>query len=483
MSFSGWGKVFLSLLKLAGGEKANYNGSMELRAELLPQQVQKLILIPQLQQAMHILQLPIMELRELLEQELQENPFLEIVQEERVERKDEAKDPLLEEALSLDENWKEYFQAVQNLKEEEEEKGDIIEQYPSRPPSLQDVLLRQLRMSELSEGEKEIGEVLIANIDENGYLQVDLNEIARILNVPLEKVEKVLRVIHQFEPPGVGARNLKECLLLQLGRKKDVPPLVSHLVKNHLEDLAKKKFSSLAQKLGVSEEEIREAFKWIASLEPKPGREYWSVKTNFIVPDIIVKKVKDGYQVILNQDELPPLRINPLYRKILMEGKKKKEYKFLVEKLRNAVWLLKNLQGRQALVRKVAEYIVKNQEEFLEKGPEYLKPLTLKEVADALGVHISTVSRITSRKYMQTPRGIFPLKYFFSGAAPGKEGLSSTSVKEEIKKLIEEEDPAHPLSDQKIADLLKEKGIPIARRTVTKYREEMGILPARMRRA
>jgi len=313
------GRGFLSLLKLAGGEKANYNGSMELRTELLPQQVQKLILIPQLQQAMHILQLPIMELRELLEQELQENPFLEIVQEEREEREEEAKDPLLEEALSLDENWKEYFQAVQNLKEEKEEKGDIIEQYPSRPPSLQDILLRQLRMSELSKEEKEIGEVLIANIDENGYLQVDLSEIARILNVPLKKVEKVLSVIHQFEPPGVGARNLKECLLLQLGRRKDVPPLVTHLVKNHLEDLANKKFSSLAQKLGVSEEEIREAFKWIASLEPKPGREYWSVKTNFIVPDIIVKKVKDGYQVILNQEELPPLRINPLYRKILME--------------------------------------------------------------------------------------------------------------------------------------------------------------------
>ena len=473
---------FFALLE--GKINGDYNESMELKADLIPQQIQRLVLIPQLQQTMHILQLPLLELREVLEQELQENPFLELVQEEREEKEEEAKDPLIEEALNLDENWKEYFQAVQTTQEKIEEERDLLEQYPSRPPSLQENLLRQLNMKNLSPAEREIGETLIANLDENGYLRVDLKDVAEILKVSPEKVERVLKIIQSLEPPGVGARNLKECLLLQVHRRGINHPLVEKLIENHLQDLASKKFSQLATKLQTTEEEVREAFQIISSLEPKPGREFWTVRPQFIVPDITVKRGKDGYEVRVNQEELPPLRINPLYRRILMEGKKKnKEYKFLMEKLRDAIWLLKSLNGRKELVRKVAEFIVNKQRDFLDKGPQYLKPLTLKEVADQLGVHISTVSRITSRKYMETPRGIFPLKFFFSTSAPGKEDLSSTSVKEEIKKLIEQEDPSNPLSDQKIADILKEKGITIARRTVTKYREDMGILPARMRRA
>ncbi|NOZ63429.1 MAG: RNA polymerase factor sigma-54 [Caldiserica bacterium] len=454
---------------------------MELRTDLLPRQVQRLLLLPQMQQAMQILQLPIMELRNILEQELQQNPFLEVVEKEMKEEEEEINDPLLEEILNLDDNWRDYFRATQNIRERGRE--DYTHEISARPPSLQDTLLRQLRMSDLSPHEQEIGEILIANIDENGYLKFPLEDIAEVLKIAPSEVEKVLKVIQSFDPPGVGARNLEECLLLQLERKGNANPLLSRVIREYLGDIAGKKFSFLAKKLGISEEEVRKIAGEIAALEPRPGREYSSLRPLYITPDVSVKKTARGYSVLVNQDEVPPIRISPLYRKILEERKKKKkEYQFLREKLRDAVWLLKNLNGRYDLIKKVAEFIVEKQKMFFDKGPKHLKPLTLKEVADVLGVHPSTVSRVTSRKYMETPRGVFPMKYFFSGMAPGNEDMSSTSLKEEVKKIIENEDPENPLSDEKIARILKSKGFPIARRTVSKYREELSILPARMRR-
>ena len=454
---------------------------MELRTELLPRQVQKLLLLPQMQQAMQILQVPLMELRNLLEQELQQNPFLEILENREDGEEEEITDPILEEILNLDDNWKDYFLATQNIREKDRE--DYTRQIPSRSPSLQDTLLRQLRISNLSPKEKEIGEILIANIDENGYLRFPLEDIANVVKVSPSKVEKVLRIIQSFDPPGVGARDLEECLLLQLKRKGNSDPLLHLVIRKHLGDIGGKKFSFLAKKLGISEEKIRKIAKEIATLEPRPGREYSSLRPLYIVPDVSIKKTSHGYSVVVNQGEIPPLRINPFYRKILEERKnKKKEFQFLREKLRDAIWLLKNLNGRYDLIKRVAEFIVEKQKEFLEKGPEYLKPLTLKEVADVLGVHPSTISRVTSRKYMETPRGVFPMKYFFSGMAPGNGDISSTSLKEEIKKIIENEDPKKPLSDEKIAQILKNRGFSIARRTVSKYREELSILPARMRR-
>ncbi len=452
---------------------------MELRTELLQKQIQKLLLLPQMQQAMKILQLPIMELRGLLEKEIQENPFLEKV-EESSDKEENSEDPFLKEVLALDDNWKDYFKAVQNTKEKHEE---YRPQVSSPSPSLQESLLRQLNFCNISKTKKEIGEILIANIDENGYLKVSLEDVRGLLHVSEEEIKEVLKIIQSFDPPGVGARNLEECLLLQLKRKKKLEPLIEVVIKNYLGDIGGKNFSTLAKKLGVNEKTIRKIAEEISTLEPKPGREYFSQSPMYIIPDVSVKKTQKGYLITVNQEGIPPLRINSLYRKILEEGKnRKKEYEFLREKLKDAVWFLRNLNGRGELVRKVSEFIVDKQKEFFEKGPEHLKPLILKEVADALGVHISTISRITSRKYIETPRGVFPMKYFFSGQAPGREEISSTSLKEEIKKIIEKESSKKPLSDEKISQILRSKGFPIARRTVNKYREELGILPARMRR-
>ncbi len=448
--------------------------------ELLPKQVQKLLLIPQLQQAMQVLQLPTMELRQFIQKELLENPFLEEVKEEE----NPSSEEIMEEFLELDDNWQEYFQATQMRKEVPESK-DLIQTLESREPSLQEILLRQLQMQGLKGKEKEIGEVIIANINEDGFLTVSLEEISKLLRVPPKKVEKVLSLIQTFDPPGVGARDLKECLLLQLKEKGEKDPLIEKIISEYLEDVGKRRYSYIAQKLGVKEEKVREVSQKIASLEPRPGRKYSSLKPFFIVPDVVVKKINHEYRVILNDDFLPSLRINPYYRKILREGKKEGgDYQFLTRKLRDAVWLIKNIQGRQEIVRRVAEYIVERQKEFLEKGVEYLKPLTLKDVAEALGVHPSTVSRVTSRKFIETPRGIFKMKYFFSGSARGdKTEVSTRSIKESIRQIIESEDPAHPFSDEEIASLLWQKGFKIARRTVAKYREELGILPSRLRRS
>lgn len=469
---------------------------MEIQQKLEHKLQQKLIMTPQLRQAMHILQLPILELKTLLQEELASNPILqEQLDEEKDEttKSEETTEENNEELKELDSKWDEYLQAIRpprRYSREDREKRDYLESSITKPVSLQHHLMQQLDETKLTEQDKEIAETIIVNIDDDGYLKADLNEITNLLNVTGEKIEEILSVIQSFDPAGVGARDLQECLLLQLKEKKINDSLLEEIIKEYLDDLANKRYNRITSFLKISEDELKEKVEIIEKLEPKPGRQYFSADINFIVPDVIVKKVDGDYKIIVNERELPVLRINPSYKKILKERKRTdKTAKYLREKLSSAEWLLKNIQHRQDTIYKVTSYIVQRQKEFLDKGTGHLQVLTLKDVADATGLHVSTISRVTSSKYVETPRGIFKLKYFFSGGLAKSDELlqqeevtSSTNVKNLIKSLLENEPSSHPLSDKEITKHLNEQGYKIARRTVAKYREKLGILPSKMRR-
>jgi RNA polymerase sigma-54 factor len=487
---------------------------MEIQQRLEQKLQQRLIMTPQLRQAMHILQLPILELKALLEEELTNNPILqEKSDEERKKDKTaETAEERDEETTGLGSKWDEYLPSIRpprKYTQGDREKRDYFESSITKPVSLQHYLVQQLEEINLKGLDKEIAETIISNINDDGYLKADINEIAHLLNATKEKVEKILLTIQTFDPPGVGARNLQECLLIQL-REKKIParpdqrevrllqsgqaggndPLVEKIISEHLDDLANKRYAKITSSLKISDEDLKEKIQIISQLEPKPGRQYSSTEINFIVPDVIVKKVDNDYKIIVNERELPLLRINPSYKKLLQESKKTdKTAKYLREKINSAKWLLQNIQHRKDTIYKVTSYIVRKQKEFFDKGAGHLKVLTLKEVAEATGRHISTISRVTSTKYIETPRGIFKLKYFFSGGLSKsgdllqeEEVTSSTNVKNLIKTLFENESSSHPLSDQEITNLLNEKGYRIARRTVAKYREQLGILPSKMRR-
>lgn len=463
---------------------------MEIQQKIEQRQQQRLIMTPQLRQAMHILQLPILELKNLLQEELIKNPLLQEQTDETEEEKDETK----EETTELDSKWEEYFQAVRpprKYTKEDREKRDYLESSITKPISLQHYLSQQLEETNLKGSNKEIAEIIIANIDDDGYFKADLAEIAHLLKVTEDKVAKILSIIQEFDPPGVGARDLKECLQMQLKDKKVEDSLIEEIISKYLDELASKKYHKIITSLKISEKDLKEKIRIISQFEPKPGREYSSTQINFIIPDVIVKKIDGEYKIIINERELPLLRINPLYKKILKEkSKTDKTAKYIKEKLSSAEWLIKNIQQRQDTIYKVASYIVGKQKAFLDKGAGHLKVLTLKDVAEATNLHTSTISRVTSTKYIETPRGIFKLRYFFSGGLPKSKGTfqkgeitSSKNVKNVIKTLIEEESTSKPLSDQKITDILNKKGYEIARRTVAKYREQLGILPSKMRRS
>ncbi len=471
---------------------------MEIEQKLEHKLQQKLVMTPQLMQAMHILQLPILELKTLLQEELAINPVLqEQADEEKVKdettKTTEETEESEETTKELDSKWDEYPQAIRPTRkytQEDRKKRDYLENSITKPISLQHHLTQQLDEINLKDLDEEIAETIIVNIDDDGYLKADINEIAQILNTIQGKVEKILSVIQGFDPAGVGARTLQECLLIQLKNEKTNDPILETIIKEHLDDLANKTYHKITASLKISDDELREKIHFISQLEPKPGRQYSSTEINFVVPDVIVRKVDNDYKIVVNERELPPLRINPSYRKILKESKRTdKTAKYIREKLNSAEWLLKNIQHRKDTIYRVTSYIIDRQREFFDKGTGYLKVLTLKDIAEATGLHLSTISRVTSAKYIETPRGIFKLKYFFSGglAKSGdlfqkEEMTSSRNVKNLIKTLFETEASSHPLSDQEITNLLNKQGYTIARRTVAKYREQLGILPSKMRR-
>ncbi len=360
----------------------------------------------------------------------------------------------------------------------------------TRMPTLSDYLLWQLHLSTSDLTLVKGGEWIIGNLDDDGYLRATLEELSPQSGLTLGDMERALDLIQGFDPMGVGARTLQECLLIQVKQLDLQGSLVEKIIQGHLPDLEKRKYPQIARALNVTPQEVMEASQIIIhDLEPKPGRPYLTADTNYVVPDVFVIKVEDRYIVQLNDEGLPRVRINPYYRKLLSHkdsvDKVTKEY--IEERLRSAQWLIKGMEQRSKTIYKVAESIVKFQRDFLDHGISHLKPMVLKDVAEDIGMHESTISRVTTNKYMHTPQGIFPLKYFFTtgfsvgGGTAGTE-VSSLTVKDVIHKMIKEEDPSAPLKDQQIVDSLKMRGIEIARRTVAKYREELRIPPTSVRR-
>ncbi|HEY8131314.1 MAG TPA: RNA polymerase factor sigma-54 [Thermoanaerobaculia bacterium] len=463
---------------------------------------QKLIMTPSLQQAIKLLQLSKLELQEVLNQELLENPLLEETAEEvkpeeaeqettdqkteaeeeakKVEAKEKDKEKDSFDEIDYDAYFQDYIEYGYNPRMGEEHEEFPIENTLTRPPNLTDHLTWQLMMSDSSPRIKEIGVFIIGNIDEDGYLRATNEEIMAAAQYSADEVNQALRVIQSLDPIGVGARDLRECLLLQLEFLEVDNPLVETIIRDHWDMFMQRHFAQLAKALGIDMKTLEGIVEVIKHLDPKPGRKYSNERAIYVEPDVYVQKVGDEYVIVLNEDGMPKLRINGSYRAMLnsMDSKQDGEtVNYIKDKIRSAVWLIKSLDQRQRTIYKVAESIVKHQREFLEKGIDYLRPLVLRDVADDIQMHESTVSRVVSNKYMHTPRGLFLMKYFFHSGIDSDTGedISSLTVKKKIQSYIEAEDPRKPLSDSKIMKILNDEGINIARRTVAKYRDELNI--------
>ncbi len=485
---------------------------------------QSLVLAPQLQQSLALLQAPTLELKALVEQELQQNPVLEETPTAEMELQEkenreadkaaEAADPSeppadlsfdpatekpagepvddfqaeFERLVQLDQEWRDHF-AQTNLpmraSAEEEEKRQFMFDSLVAGTSLQETLLEQVRESGLPEEEWPIAEMLIGNIDEYGYLKATADELALSTNLPAEKILAVLKVIQGFEPPGVGARDLRECLLLQLERTGQQNTLEYRIINEFMDALGKRRIPEIARGTEQTVDEVQAALERIARLEPRPGRAFLPDNDQYILPEVFVQKVGDEFVVTTNNEHIPHLRISNTYKDLMSQGENSPEVRnYIREKIRAGKFLIKSLHQRQQTILNIAKEIVNRQREFMEKGVAFLKPLTMVQVAEVVGVHETTVSRAVSGKYMQTPQGIFEMKYFFTAGiqTASGDGLSNTSVKDMITEIFKKEDPTKPLSDQEVVRMLKDKGIVIARRTVAKYRTELNILPSNLRK-
>lgn len=456
---------------------------MKLGYDLALEQTQKLVMTPELRQAIQLLQFTSQELNEYLEKQIEENPLLEL---ENTAEDYENIDDFANKKEEID--WKEYIgkeddisyrpQVDKNVKEYS------FENFISYSPSLRDNLFFQLNVLEISQEDKKIGEILIESIDENGYLMTSVEQVAMDLNIDSERIENVLFLIQGFEPLGVGARSLKECLLIQIREDENRHPEAEKVVEYYLEDVAYNRLSKIAKELNMDIEEVQNICDYIKTLEPKPGRSFNDGdQVKYITPDATIEYIDGEYIIILNDVTGPRLNINNFYKELMRKGKDEKATEYLTEKLNSAMWIIKSIEQRRMTIYKVVESILKFQKDFFEIGERGLKPLTLNEVAEDIQMHESTVSRATNGKYVQTPRGLYELKFFFSsGLATSGGEMSSTSIKSMIKDLIEQENPKKPYSDQKISDILKAKGINISRRTVAKYRDELEIPSSTARR-
>ncbi len=460
---------------------------------------QKLVMTPQLQQAIKLLQLSRLELSQSISQELLDNPLLEesaTDQEESVDEKKTQEDEELPDSkeTELSSQWEEYIGDIQREDREAEYPSAVGDEPPSyeqtltRPQSLSEHLLWQLRLSVATPHEVEIGKLIIGNIDEEGYLRVSDEELAAAAEAKIEDVERALKLVQGFDPMGVGARDLRECLLIQLDQLGLKGSMAEVIVSHHLKDIEARRLQDIAKSLGVSLDEVLAVVKIIQGLEPKPGRPFFTDVAQIIIPDIFVVKTDDNYTVVLNDDGMPKLRISAYYQKLLSEKPQTPDTirTYLADRFRSAVWLVRSIEQRNRTICKVAQSIVKFQREFFEKGVDSLKPLVLRQVAEDISMHESTISRVTTNKYMHTPQGIFELKYFFNssimrGGEFGGE-VSSVSVRELIRQMVSQEDPKNPLKDQEIVERLKSQHIEIARRTVAKYRSELKIPQAGRRR-
>ncbi len=477
---------------------------MSMEARLSLRQSQRVVMTPLLQQAIQLLQLSTLELQEVVQKELLENPLLEESPEadapdapqataeaaptSPVSEPPPADSPSRDERgtddLPFDLNAVMFDDHEERSLVSQEDREDLpFENLVKSSESLTDHLDEQLRFTVEDLVVRRIGEEIIGNLDEDGYLRAGIDEIAQRCSVPPTEVEKVLTMVQSFDPPGVAARSIQECLLIQLRVDPNPDPVSVEIVEQYFDDLSRRRYPDIARAMKLPLDRIMESVEEIMGLEPKPGRRFGGNDSRYIIPDVVVYKLSGEYVVVLNEDGIPRLRVNSLYRSLLRSsGDEAKQY--VEQKLRSAVWLIKSVDQRQRTLRKVTTSIVKFQREFLDKGLAYLRPLSLRDVGEDIGMHESTISRVTTNKYVETPQGLFELKFFFhSGIASGDgEMVSSVSVKKMIQDLLANEDPAKPLSDQEVAQILKGRGLTIARRTVAKYREELGILPSHQRR-
>ena len=482
---------------------------MGLDIKLTQKLTQKLVMTPQLRQAIKILQLPRGELDTLIDEELAENPVVERVNEDEAifdDGRGNGEEPTQADAKDekndKDEiDWQTYLSTYNNNndmpalpprgdEDADDERQNAPEDRFPRTESLAEHLTWQLRFRDLTETEERLASLIIGNLDVDGYLEASVEELADIAAVSFYEVERVLRIIQSCDPIGVGARDLQECLLLQLKAPQQDDELVEEslllltttIVQHHLPALESRRYDRLAKELNVAEEDVRQALKLITTLEPKPGRNYGDGDIRYVTPDVYVHKIGEEYIVTLNEEGLPRLKVSNSYRRLLTQGGEAKDY--VQEKLRAAAWLIKSIHQRQRTLLMVAESLVKFQEDFLTYGVSHMRPLVLRDVADDIGTHESTVSRAISNKYIATPRGLYALKKFFTTGLKGQHGqdVSAESVKAQVQELIAQEDPQKPLSDEEIAKTLARNNIKIARRTVAKYREGLNILPSAKRK-
>jgi len=484
--------------------KPGLNQSTQLRQELK--------INPRLYQAMDLLYMPLLDLQQHLKQELLNNPFLEMVEPEEEEEEEgteteEPSAPEEEKAASDEIDWEgillDGFDA--GGRREEHEEKEYYEPVTVDTRDLSDHLRDQIALLDLDPRQMLLAEEFIGNINEDGYLACPVDDIRNSINdvvlkaaeaaerdldeVPVyseEEVQRMLEVVQGLDPAGVGARDLRECLMLQLrdaGLEQSVP---YRLVRDCFDELINHRWSEISKRFGISPSDVQKAADEIAKLDPKPGLVYSDASDNYIIPDLVVEKIDGKYHVFLNDANLPRLKLSRAYQEIARDKKKfeGENKEFISNKLNSANWMIQAIEQRRQTMLKVMNYIVERQRDFFEKGVQYLKPLTLREVAEVISMHESTVSRVTNEKFVQTPRGVLPLKFFFSSglSTTGGEDVSARGIKDQIQKLVENEDPKHPLTDQAIVNILKESGVQIARRTVAKYRDQLGVLSARMRK-
>ena len=441
-------------------------------------------LSPQMQQSLHILQAPLLELRHLVTAELERNPTLD----EEVREASDGDSPEPEKSEMATE-WSEYF-AQRATSEPWTADAQARRQHffdsQTRPLTLQQHLLDQANGSEMTLRDRGIALVVVGNIDDRGYLRATGEEIASQAGCSPGEAERVIETVQEFDPPGVGARSLSECLMIQLRRSGRQYGLAARIVQHHLEELGRRKVPEIARQLQVSPREVQEAAEAIGRLEPRPGRPFSSEEEHIVLPDVFVEREGDDYAVSLNDFEVPALRIGDRYKDMLTQAGLARDVRdYVRDKIRGGRFFIKCIQQRQGTLLNIAREIVARQRDFFDLGPAHLRPLTMNQVAEATGVHETTVSRAVSGKYMSTPRGLFELKYFFTSGYVTAEGesISNESVRLAIAEIVRTEDPRHPYSDQDLVRMLAERGLPIARRTVAKYREQLGILRSHLRKS
>lgn len=454
-----------------------------------------------------LLQLPVLSLEQKIKYELEMNPLLELDEEMELDlaeeldqdlqtaEEEEDQDGEINDEDAIDDFEKEEIDWDSILNDEDtyeyrapkDDSAEVFERPEVSQTNLPEHLLSQLHMtSDLTEEDITIGEYIIWNINEMGYLTYSVDLIAENLEVSVDQVEKVLKIIQQFDPVGIGARNLQECLLVQLLDRDPDNDIALEILRDHFEDFTNKRYERIAKKMEITLDDIRDAIDEITKLNPKPGEGYVLFHNNIIIPDLVVEKEDDEFKITMNDWNVPHLRINNSYKKLLLDKKKssKETRDYIRQSLESARWLINSIHQRRATILRVMEAIIDKQRDFFDKGPEYLQPMILKNIADEIGMDISTISRVTNGKYVQTEYGVFELKYFFSERIRSDDGddVSNKKIKSFIKEIIDKEDPNKPLNDQKIAEMLKEKGFQVARRTVAKYREQMMIPVSRLRR-